>query len=275
MNRCRTKYPILFLHGLGFHDRTPVHYYWGRIPRVLRKHGAKIYFGNQDGNATVAVNARRLVPVVRRILQETGAEKINIIAHSKGGLEARYLVSTLGMGEVIASVTTLSTPHNGSPTVDWLMRYCRVPLRAGCAVFDLYRKFLGDKNPRTYAVLIHLTTERMQQFNLRNPDDDRVFYQSYAFIMRNSGSDAVMSIPHMIVEHFEGPNDGLLSPRDTRWTNFRGVYTSASGRGISHPDETDYRQVRFTNKTPAHHREIANMVDFYVNLVEELQWMGF
>lgn len=275
MQRCNTRYPILLLHGLGFHDRLPIHYYWGRIPRMLRKHGARVFFGNQDGNATVAVNARALVPVVRHILRETGAEKINIIAHSKGGLEARYLVSVLGLGDVIASVTTLSTPHHGSPTVDWLMAHCRMPLRVGCTLFDGLRFILGDGKPNTYAVLNMLTTEKMRRFNRYVPDDPRVFYRSYAFIMRHSRSDPLMWLPHRIVAHFEGENDGLLSPKDTCWTNFRGVYTSTGGRGISHPDETDYRCISFTKKLPAHPGEISDMAQFYVGLVEELKRRGF
>ncbi len=276
LKRCATRYPILLLHGLGFHDRLPIHYYWGRIPRLLQKHGAVVYFGNQDGNATVHYNAQRLVPLVRRILAETGAEKINIIAHSKGGLEARYLASTLRMGEVIASITTLSTPHHGSPTVDWLMENCQLPLRAGCAVFDGWRMVLGDRHPHTYRVFCALTTEKMRRFNQKNPDVPGIFYQSYAFVMKDSASDVVMSIPHHIVFHFEGPNDGLLSPRDTRWTNFRGVYTTAADRrGVSHPDETDYRQCRFTRKKPAHPHEIADMGEFYVRIVQELRHRGF
>ncbi len=276
MQRCQTRYPILLLHGLGFHDRLPIHYYWGRIPRLLRKHGAQVYFGNQDGNATVISNARRLVPLIHRILRETGAEKINIIAHSKGGLEARYLISTLGMGDVIASVTTLSTPHYGSPTLDWVLQHFGPAVRAGAAVFDGWRFLLGDRHPNTYAVLSQLTTESMRRFNRRNPDDPGVFYQSYAFVMKEARSDVVMGWIYLIVRHFEGPNDGLLSPRDTRWTNFRGVYTSsASRRGISHPDVTDYRQLRFTRKQGTHVREISDMAQFYLEIAEDLRIRGF
>ncbi len=273
--RCQTKYPILLLHGMGFHDRLPIHYYWGRIPRVLRKHGASVWFGDQDGNATTMRNARFLQNVIRRILAETGAEKINIIAHSKGGLEARYLVSTLGMGDVIASVTTISTPHNGSVTVDKLLGKFPTAIRIGSAVTDFGRRMLGDRDPHTYWTICQFTTDYMRRFNLRNPDDPRVFYQSFAFVMHSPLSDPVMAIPNAIVSHFEGENDGLLTPRNAKWTNFRGIYTGTTKRGISHPDETDYRQFRFTKQPPAGDHEISDMAEFYLRIAEDLKRRGF
>lgn len=56
---CKTKYPILLLHGAGFRDlKMPL--YWGRIPRALKAHGASVYYGEQDCWASVETNARSL-----------------------------------------------------------------------------------------------------------------------------------------------------------------------------------------------------------------------
>lgn len=275
MQRCKTKYPILLLHGMGFHDRLPIHYYWGRIPHTLRRHGAVVYFGDQDGNATVLYNARSLVSLVHRILRETGAEKINIIAHSKGGLEARYLVSSLGMGDVIASVTTLSTPHNGSAAIDKLLRGIPHLIWLGSAVTDVGRRCLGDRRPQTFFVINQLTTDYMRRFNKRNPDDPRVFYQSYAFLMQHALSDPIMSVPYLLNRLFDGESDGLVTPKNARWTNFRGVYTGTTGRGISHPDETDYLRWRFSRKAPSDDHRISDMAEFYLQIVEDLKRRGF
>ncbi len=40
--RCRTRYPLLLVHGLGFHDHARLNY-WGRIPEKLREHGAEVF----------------------------------------------------------------------------------------------------------------------------------------------------------------------------------------------------------------------------------------
>ena len=95
-DRCKTRYPILLLHGAGFRDlKRP--FYWGRIPDALEAHGAALYYGRQDCWASVGDNAQFLKGRLLKILEETGAEKVNIIAHSKGGLDARCAITTLGM----------------------------------------------------------------------------------------------------------------------------------------------------------------------------------
>ena len=111
----------MLVHGLGFHDDRGIKN-WGRIPDALRKEGCKVFFGNQDGNATVEQNGRLLAQRIKAILKKTGAEKMNLIAHSKGGMEARYAISALGMDRFVASLTTIATPHNGSRTMDFLMK---------------------------------------------------------------------------------------------------------------------------------------------------------
>ena len=95
---CKTKYPIVLIHGAGFRDlKWPV--YWGRIPKALERRGAKIYYGLQDCWASTETNAREIVRRIDEILAETGADKVNLIAHSKGGLEARMAASSLGAGD--------------------------------------------------------------------------------------------------------------------------------------------------------------------------------
>ena len=93
----RLKYPLLMVHGMGFRDNRVIGY-WGRIPKALEKCGAEVFFGGQDSNGSIEGNAAQLKKTIEAVLRQTGAEKVNIIAHSKGGLEARYLISTMGMG---------------------------------------------------------------------------------------------------------------------------------------------------------------------------------
>ena len=116
-----TKYPILMIHGVGFRDlKWPL--YWGRIPAALERTGAVLFYGQQDCWARIEDNAKTIKARIRQILEETNSEKINIVAHSKGGLEARMAASSLGMGDKIASITTIGTPHRGSKTIDKLLR---------------------------------------------------------------------------------------------------------------------------------------------------------
>lgn len=273
-NCCKTKYPILLIHGMGFRDRKHLNY-WGRIPEILENNGAEIFYGGQDSNATIEDNAEFLKKRLENIIQENGCEKVNIITHSKGGLEARYMISTLGMSKYVASLTTLSTPHNGSVTVDKLLKSPKFIIHIAGSLTDLYMKILGDKNPDTEKVFYQLTTGYAKKFNEQNPDSPDVFYQSYGFKMKNAFSDILMSIAYLVVKHFEGDNDGLLSERAVRWTNFHGLYTGVSNRGISHPDEVDLRRFKFSGKKSNDIYKISDIAGLYLDIVKNLKISGF
>ena len=268
---CETKYPIMMVHGLAFRDRKHI-CYWGRIPAALRAQGATIFFGRQDGWGTIEYNAGVLKDNINWILSETGCEKINLIAHSKGGLDARCMISSCDMGDKIASLTTISTPHHGCVTIS---RLCRLPkwIFRVIAVFtnSLFR-LLGDKRPDFFTATMQLRKEFMDGFNEQNPDASEVYYQSYAGVMKNSFSDILLSFPHFVVFRVEGENDGLVTLASAEWTNFKGVLRGATRRGISHADEIDARRRNYTKKISD--SGISDIREFYIDVVSGLKRMG-
>lgn len=76
------------VHGVFFRDFRYLDY-WGRIPAELEKNGTVIYYGNHQSAASVADSGAEIAARIKAVLQETGSEKVNIIAHSKGGLDSR------------------------------------------------------------------------------------------------------------------------------------------------------------------------------------------
>ena len=120
----KTRYPIVLVHGLGMKD-TSFMKSWGWIDRILRVQGYTVYKSSVDGFGTVESNAKQLKEEIGKILEETGAEKVNIIAHSKGGLDAKYMIQQMDMAKQVASLTTLCTPHKGSPIASFVMRFPR------------------------------------------------------------------------------------------------------------------------------------------------------
>lgn len=265
------KYPVLLVHGMGFRDNNLISY-WGRIPNTLKNMGCDVHFGYQDSNADIETNAKHIAGRINQIIAETGAEKINIIAHSKGGLDCRYAISALGMGEKVASLTTMSTPHNGSKTMDLLMKFPTPLIKFVGFCTDIWFRIVGDKNPNSYKVFQSFTTDSARKFNVDNPDSDGVLYQSYAFVMKSPFSDIFMWLPNLIIELIEGENDGLLTPDAVKWGKFRGVYRSVNRRGISHCDEVDMRRCRLSKKKGD---GISDIVDFYTDVVNELYRMGY
>lgn len=153
----KLKFPVLLVHGMGFRDSRHINY-WGRIPAELEKIGCRIYYGNQDSNGTIESNGEFLARRIREIIDATGADRINVIAHSKGGLDIRYAISSLKMSEYVASLTTISTPHNGSLTVDKLLRLPDFLIRFAGWCSDIWLRICGDKNPNAYEVFKTFTT---------------------------------------------------------------------------------------------------------------------
>ncbi len=265
------KYPLLLVHGMGFRDFKHIGY-WGRIPKALEDMGCRVYFGGQDSCGTVETNGQFLARTIENILAETGAEKVNILAHSKGGLDSRYAISTLGLGDKVASLTTMATPHHGSKTVDRLLRFPDWMVRFVGWCADVWCYVLGDHHPASYRVFHSLTTTQAAKFNAQTPDHPGVYYQSYAFVMKMPLSDFLMWMPNVVVESIEGPNDGLLPPEAVKWGDFRGVYTGLGRRGISHCDEIDLRRRPLTRKSGD---GISDMVEFYKTVIQDLIEKGY
>ena len=259
-------YPILLIHGMGFRD-SRLFNYWGRVPKMLKRMGFQVYYGGQDSNGTTEKNGEVIAERIEKIVTETGCGKLNIIAHSKGGMDARYAISTLGMGKYVATLTTLSTPHHGSVTVDKLMKAPDILVRFTAKCSDLWLRILGDKYPDAYTVFHSFTTAEAEKFNAANPDHEGVRYRSYAFVMKNAWSDILMWFPYLVVKHFEGENDGLLPPRAVRWGEFMGVMKSVNGRGISHCDEVDMRRLKLSNQKD---EGVSDILEVYKEIAEDL-----
>ena len=267
----KLKYPVLMVHGMGFRDYRRPHY-WGRIPKRLEEAGCRVFFGGTDSNAEASVNAETLARRIDEILCETGAEKVNIIAHSKGGLDSRYAISVLGMGDKVASLTTLSTPHHGSATVDLLLGFPDFLVKAGCFFVDLWFRVLGDKKPATYKVIHSFKTSSAKRFNENVPDAEGVYYSSYAFVMKKPASDMLMALQSAFVGLVEGENDGLLTPDAVKWGEFKGVHTGAGRRGISHCDEIDMRRRPLSKEKGD---GVSDIVDVYLGIADDLAERGF
>ncbi|KAL7746588.1 hypothetical protein RI367_008115 [Sorochytrium milnesiophthora] len=115
--------PILLCHGLfGFDKLGPdalpwaqVHY-WRGITDALQKLGAKVVVAKVPRTGNVHQRALEL----HRILNQRQLKHVNLIAHSMGGLDCRYLIDRLPPSSTqVLSLTTVSTPHRGSPFMDW------------------------------------------------------------------------------------------------------------------------------------------------------------
>lgn len=263
---CATKYPLVMLHGIGFRDLRYFNY-WGRIPGELVRNGAVVYYGHQEAWGTIEANAGIIRDKIGEILRENHCEKVNLIAHSKGGLDARYLISGLHMEDQIASLTTVSTPHRGSELLNLLNRLPDPVYRFAASVFDRAYARFGDKTPDCYHASKQLSPEYCREFNEAYPDSPRVYYQSYASCMKHTLGDGLLSVPNLLM-FLAGAsrNDGLVTVESARWGNFRAVFQSEGRRGISHGDMIDLKREDYKG---------FDVVEAYVQMVADLKEKGF
>ncbi len=258
----------MLIHGIGYCDADHERY-WGRIPSFLEEHGAVLYFGNQDAFGSIENNGVQLKASVMGALKESNAEKLNLIAHSKGGIEARYLISNMGMEGKIASLTTLATPHRGIKAMDNIKSKSCFLYKQLVRVFNLMLLTDGGQKNASLSIYDQFTADFMGVFNELVPDAEGVYYQSYAFDMKSIRSDAAMSLFYQIVKYAEGQNDGLVSVESAKWGDFRGVYSGTDGYGISHPSVAD------SGRRVSAKRSKLDILDFYWDIVCRLKWMGF
>jgi triacylglycerol lipase len=101
---------------LGFERLGPLHYFNG-VARYLEETFLHLHVGttNTDPLGTVADRAQVLADEITRHFGSS--EEVHLVAHSMGGLDARYLVSKnlAGMSERVRTIVTIGTPHSGSP----------------------------------------------------------------------------------------------------------------------------------------------------------------
>lgn len=265
---CRTRYPLLLVHGVFFRDFDHFNY-WGRIPEELKKNGATIYYGEHNSAAAVADSAVELEKRIEEIVRQTGCGKVNIIAHSKGGLDSRAAIAMTPAGKYVASLTTINTPHRGCEFADYLLT--EIPEAQQKAIAERYNSVaakLGDKDPDFLAAVYDLTSQKCRERNEIVHDDPGVFYQSVGSVLQQASSGQFpLNFTYHLVKYFDGENDGLVGIKSFEWGSaLKMLRNTEVKRGISHGDMIDLNRENIRG---------LDIREFYVQLVSELREKGF
>lgn len=171
-----TLHPILLVHGLFGFDRIGPFGLFHDIKQALRSAGARVFIPYLSATHTHEARGDQLLAQVERVLEGTGAQRVNLIGHSQGALAARY-AAAVAPG-VVASVTSVSGPNHGSELADYLRKALtpgRLPERAAETIATLFADFLSllSGHPQlpqnAIAALSALTTEGVCGFNEKYP----------------------------------------------------------------------------------------------------------
>jgi triacylglycerol lipase len=188
------------------------------IDRAIVERGHPLILSRVHPTAGVATRARQLKEVILRQLEILGRprdERIIVIGHSMGGLDARYMITHLGMADRVAALLTVTTPHRGTSYMDWCVRHIGHRL-GGFHLLKFLRIDMGSARD--------LTTEGCRRFNEEVPDHPDVRYFSVSAARPWHRVPAFALHSYKVVYDAEGDNDCLVSVRSSTWGEHLGVW---------------------------------------------------
>lgn len=171
-----TQYPIVLLHGLyGFDSLFGVVDYWYGIPEALTDGGATVYVATVSQLNSPQARGDQAIPQIEQLLAQTGKSKVNLIGHSQGALDARYIAGA--RPDLVASVTSIAGPHKGSAVANLLRASFHdgsfgedVAALFGDALGNILATISGSTNPNdSIAAVSALTSESLAVFNAAYP----------------------------------------------------------------------------------------------------------
>lgn len=242
--------PVVLVHGLCGFDRLyafrrPVANYFPGVREQLESGGNRVYTAQvspTDGVACRASDLRRF------ILREVPAGPVHLIGHSLGGLDARYLITRLGLESRVLSLTTIGTPHRGTSFADWGMKWLSRVLIPLMRLAGVPHQAFED-----------LTTARCRQFNADIPDVPGVRYFSVAGRAESPWIGPEWALPYHIVRRAEGANDGVVSIASARWGEHSEVWPGDHLNLVNWPNRRARHRGVWTERAPDYGRIVRRL----------------
>jgi triacylglycerol lipase len=210
---------LVFAHGyFGFKNLLWMNYYRGLQAHIASLGGHAALFPRVPPFGTYDERARALADQIQQAYPEG---PVHIIAHSMGGLDSRVVIAGnlqgLSNPGRIASLTTLSTPHRGSPIADLLAG--PRPLGPRRLVYDAVTHAVGLLGIDTGA-LLNLTTEGSSKVPDVAQTHPHIRYRSYVGSGRAGlpRTCAILVPCHQYIFAVTGEqNDGLVSQSSAQY----------------------------------------------------------
>ena len=205
--------------------------YFRDLPGHFRGQGMRVFVPELDPTEGVEFRGAQLRNQIEAAAAAgtiDSSQKTHIIAHSLGGLDSRYILSPANPRQLqvpVRSLTTLSTPHYGSPVADMvnnpmaLSPFPHLPFAAGLKLMEPVLNALGI----SLNGLRNLTTRACTAFSEKYVDNPNVSYFSSAGSGRAGFPEA--SAPFLLFHHYLSAatghaNDGMVPVPSAQWGHF-------------------------------------------------------
>ena len=210
---------VVLAHGLlGWGGRlartlTADWTYFNKLSPLLQKHNLRLLAPDLR-NGHPQKRAQRLIDAIYKWPHRMPDERVTVVAHSQGGLDARYAISCLDGASIIEKLITISTPHRGSSL-------CDAYATPAIALHPKIREML-DRSGIESEAAYYLSREYVAgEFNQMCPDVEGVSYYSFGGSRRFSHDYWGPFIPtSLALRAYEGENDGLVSVTSARWGEY-------------------------------------------------------
>lgn len=252
--------PVVLMHGFGagasFRRGGHLH----EEALHLRSRGVRAVAPNVSPYNTVRARTATWDDRLTHVLDQTGADRLLLVAHSMGGLDARYLISNMGWHEVVDVLVTVSTPHRGSAVASLVLEQPEFVREWVSDLADWVGTYiLEDGSANIRRALAELTPEHMENtFNPNVPNHPDVEYWSYGF-RAGKGTPVPITPLFQYLNRYlferEGVNDGIVSVKSARWGTYQRTV-----------DADHARQVGLSSGLAAH----FDSNSFYTSIVQKL-----
>jgi triacylglycerol esterase/lipase EstA (alpha/beta hydrolase family) len=229
-----TRYPVFLMHGMAgtdtFLDAVD---YFNEVGDTLRYAGYEVGVGAVDPFQISAGRAVQWASHLDAFFADGRHRKVNLIGHSQGGMDARYVSAHLDPAHRVASVLTIGTPHHGTKLAaigSGLLDHSSITTSmVEAAVAGLATFYGQESDEEIVAQIAGLAPDAMAEFNALVPDRDDVYYASWGgrscqlldvrCLWSNDGEIIAVPLaaPHLLLQILEGDNDGLVSVESARW----------------------------------------------------------
>jgi len=217
----------------------------------LKSEGADVLTPGKTAMADLDIRAQQQKSQILYWMAANGYGKVNIIGHSQGAIDTRYMISNLGMSTKVRIYTSLNGVNHGTPIADiglgiipdWIEPF------VAAVVNTIGGLLFSDNQQDVIAMTNSLSRASAEAINAASPDKYGVKYYSYGSHM--AWADPVQH-PLMFILHpitwagglFYGvgsSNDGVVPESSQHYGTWKGgPYYGWFTTGVDHLQATNF-----------------------------------